>query len=341
MSKIHGFVLAAWTACLVFGCGGQDAAPDGSGSAMTVRQGSEIDSKIRDAIGDTERELFDAFEAADPSVLRGLLADSVLAEIESGPGLQALFDQLRPRISGSRMEPFLDLYATGASDVDGPVRFEPNIDPPFVIEFDPPGDELYVSLRELSAGVRTRVLGLIYAREDGRWRLYTLRLGTRLASERHAMNWLEEATGLNSQGRLLPAMLRLTVASDLLRPLPFMHYENEQAVIDLRDTVAGELEAEYTFPLEVAGLPGPPRILRFEPVFLESKLSPLVVYVSGGVTDEAAVEAEATKMLEQLRTTFPGICFGADHVAFNAFAEMPTDPSKSYASTPALVSCAP
>lgn len=340
MQKTAGITSAVLLGCLSIACGGGESA-ESAGSTMRVAENASIAGEVRAEIDAAELALFDAFEAADSSVLRDLLADSVLAEVEAGPGLQALFDQFRPRISGSRMEPFHDIHATGAAASGDPVRFENDGGEPYAIEFAPPGDEIYVSLRELSAGVRTRLLGLIYAREEGRWRLYTLRLGALYASQRNAMNWLEEATGLHSQGRLLPAMLRLTVATDLLRPVPFMRYANEQGLSDLSDRVADELEAAHSFPLEVAGLPGPPRILRFEPVFLESKLSAMVAYVSGTRFEQPAVEAEATKMLESLRSTFPGICFGADHVAFTAYREQPLDPSKRYESIPTLVSCAP
>ena len=344
MRGTPGIVALLVLGLVVAGCAGNEStAPTNAPIAEPsgYAEADAIPAEIREQIGDVERGLLDSFESGDPSVLRGLLAAPVLAEIESGPGLAPMFESLRRRLTGSGTERYYDLYLTEVPGDDEPVRITSSTQPAFVLEFQAPGNESYVALRGVVAGIRTMMLGVIYGRDGGTddWRIYNLRLGQLKVSYRDAMNWYSEATGLEGQGRLLPAMMRLQIASELLHPAPFFRYVDEQKILDLQDRVATQLESGTSFPLEIPDLPGSPRVLAFEPAFLEAVVSIHVNYVTGGPLEQTAIDAEVARLRERLSAQFEGLCFGVKRIAFTAFREAPTDAGRQYESIDALADC--
>ncbi len=111
----------------------------------------------------------------------------------------------------------------------------------------------------------------------------------------------------------------------------FCHYEQEEEIRDFRDQLSSELKQTYVFPIEITAIDSRPAIYYVEPQFVQSEMLPKVKYVTTHpLQDTPAVEAEAYAMAPAIRELFPGITEGADYLVCTAFAEPPTDPSRTY-----------
>ncbi len=307
--------------------------------ALNTRIDGGVSPEVAAEIAGIERAIFDGMEASDSSALRSRLAPSVLAQIESGPGFDQLFQSLRQRLTGSSTSPFHLVHIADAPPGGDPITVALSEPQPMQLEFPPPAAEVYVSLLHFTKGLRTQMLGLIYGRIDGEWQLYTMNLGAYSVSHRNAMEWYREATGFASQGRTLPALMRLNVAWDLMRPLPFLRYDGEGQVRALRDELAGTLEASHSFPIVFDDVSGSPQVLRFEPAFLGEFPTLGVAYVTGGKLDQAAVDAEVPALAQKIEAMFEGVCHGSRKMVFTAFGELPTDAERQYETINAVADC--
>jgi hypothetical protein len=64
---------------------------------------------------------------------------------------------------------------------------------------------------------------------------------------------------------------------------------------------------------------------------VKKELLPLIKYVTKIPLDDVpALQEEVNAMTAQLESTFPGITKGSTHIAYQAFSEPPTDPTKQY-----------
>ena len=173
----------------------------------------------------------------------------------------------------------------------------------------------------------------------GTWRLSAMRVGGLRIAGRNAMDWYADARRLADEELYVPAAIRLMVAGGLLRPMPFIRYDDEDDVLALEQQVSQTLAGTYSFPLALDGLPGKPQVIRLEPVFQRGPLLTRVSYVTGQTLDQAAIDAEVPEVHARLAERLSGLCHGSSRVAYQAFAEAPVDPERSYSFVNAVAEC--
>jgi hypothetical protein len=309
---------------------------------VRVLQNAAIDAQTRAEIESLNSQLLDGFARDDASAMRELFAEEVLTAIESGPGLDQLFAQVRGALAGTTPAPYHEFDITLAEPREEVLEVPADGDDGFQLSLQPRGTRMYVSLVEAKAGFRDQLMGFVYTRPTppgDAWRLDALRLGALRIDGKNAMDWYAEAEQLNELQLHLPSAMRLVVAADLLRPVPFWRYLEERAVAGLEQRVSRSLAKSHSFPLELSDVPGGPSVLRMEPVFEQQNLLTLVSYVTAGELDRSSVEAEVVKIHDVLVGLFHGLCHEAVRVAYRAYDETPSDPGKSYPSLDAVARC--
>lgn len=326
-------VLLALLVVVAPACSEQNAEPEPS---VNVARDDRVPGEVRSELDAVTSRLFDSFEANDPSVLQGLWVEEVAGGMTQGAEADELFDALRQIVVETTLEPLGEFYEELPDPAPESVQLTSESAGGLVVSTDAAGEAIYVRLFRADEGFRERLLGLIYLRRDGAWRLKTLRSGSLRIDGKSAIDYFEEARGLYEQDLLLPAMTRLTVANDLLRPVSFLHYEREPEVRELQRKVQADLAAAYTFPIE---LPGGPQVYRIRPLFLQGQLSPAVQYVTRSKLERDVLQAEADQAARDLADLFPGLCHASDFVAFLAFNEPPLDPRAQYESVDLVAAC--
>lgn len=188
----------------------------------------------------------------------------------------------------------------------------------------------FVSLLQSQGNFEDYILSFIYQKEKTEWKLQTCHLGIIRIANKGVMDWYSEAEGMYEKAHYLSALLRLSVAGQILRPAPFIQYEDDKKVKKLNDKCRSHLEL-IKFPHEVQ-LPTKPQVLSIAPQFVKGDLIPLVNYLSSiPFGKETELKSEAHNILPELKRLFPDISYYSDFVAFKAFNEMPSDPQKQYA----------
>jgi len=327
-------LLALFTVVVVApGCSEQEGT---AASSVAAPQNDGIPGEVRSEIEAVTSLLFGSFENNDPSVLQELWIEEVAGDTTQGTGTDELFASMGQFLAEATLVPLGDFYEELPDPAPGSVRLTSDSVGGFVVVTDAAGEAVYVRLFRAEEGFRERLLGVIYFRRDGVWRLGTVRIGSLRVNGKSAIDYFEEARGLHERGLLLPAMTRLTVAHDLLRPVSFLRYEREAEVRDLQSKVQADLGAAYTFPIE---LPSGPQVYRIRGLFLQGQLSPAVQYVTRSKLEEDVLQAEADQAARELAELFPGFCYESDFVAILAFNEPPVDPRAQYESLNLVSAC--
>jgi len=319
------------------GCG-TEAPPE----PVVVAQNNAIDAPTREAISALNTRILNGMLGGDATPLRELFLTERLTEIENGPGLDPVFAQMAGALTDTTLTPYHEFSVTlnepqpegFTVPAEGEDRYSLRLPP------SEPG-RLYVSLIRARAATRDHLVALVYEQRDDSWRLSAMRVGGLRIGSRNALDWYADARRLADEQLYVPAAMRLMVAGGLLRPMPFIRYDDEAEVLALEQQVSQTLAGTYSFPLELDGLPGKPKVIRLEPVFQRGTLLTMVSYVSGQKLDQAVIDAEVAKVHPRLAERLTGLCHDASRVAYKAFAEPPLDPQKSYDFINAVADCAP
>jgi hypothetical protein len=340
MKQFHprsaGTLLAAALA-LAPGCGGASGTPDAA--APSYEQDEAISAELRATMLGLRERVLSALATGDAAGLRQLMAGDVLAELDRGPGFEATFSRLRQELQDAVFHPFHEFHADVPPGAD---RVEIVSDGEgLVIELAPRGAARYLTLLEWDDGFRDRLLALGWSREDGTWRLCQLRVGTWRLAGKTASQWYAEARTLYDRGLAYAAGKRLTVASDLLEPFPFLHVAEEQEFLALRDRVRDELVATYSFPIVLDGIDGEPRVYSIQPLFLDGELTQGVRYVTSSPLEAPALQPEVDRINAELARRIPGFCHETGNVAYLALSHPPGEEGRDAESVSLVASCEP
>ena len=125
----------------------------------------------------------------------------------------------------------------------------------------------------------------------------------------------------------------------MMYPVPFLRYDTEAEVLALEQQVSSTLAETYSFPLELASVPGSPKVIRLEPVFERGLLLTLVSYVTTQNLDQASIDGEVPQVHAALSEVLPDLCHQKGRIAYKAFAQPPVDATRSYPFINAVAIC--
>lgn len=288
----------------------------------------EIRKDIRQEIHDLNERIIKSFRENKPEDLYDLLADE--NKEERFVSIKEVFQESNPAIAKSKFEFSQDYHVKYWCIGERLSSVPSRTDPLFFIHVTISNrGHKFVSLMETKGHFQDYLLYFEYEKSDGQWKLHALHGGIIRIANRTSVDWSNEAQQMYAKGHFLPAMIRLTVAGQFLRPTPLIQYEKEMEMVELQNKCRSQLK-ELPMPLQ---LETKPEIVGVAPQFVRSEIMPLVRYLSQIPLDnESGIRQEANSILPVMEVIFPGISSYSDHVVFKAFNEMPSDPKKLYKS---------
>ena len=299
----------------------------------SLLENEEIDESIRQEIHQLNSKIIDAINLKDKDRIMSLY----MAEYRDNKELSNIFDSvldfLVPIVRNNEPKIFNEYYWSRKGIGRGTCIIPSHTDAgdKFVISLEGKSNKAFVSLLTLETALKEYVLSFVYMKEDGEWRLYSLRSGVLKIAGKYVMDWYRDSKALYEKDFLIPALIRLYAIKKILRPAPYFQFQEEENIISLLNEIQDKTSKEYRFPMHLMKVENNPTIYFIQPNFMNNKFVPLVKYVTGfSIDDVENIKKEAHLMHSNFIELFPGITHGVEHILYQAFVEPPTDPKKLY-----------
>jgi len=297
------------------------------------RHNDEINTGIRNSVHVLNERIIESIRNNEPSVMYNLFIEEV--KDQGIDNIRSLYSQFSPAIEGKTFELYNEYYVVSQNwrPVQFTVLSETVADSEFYMHVNTASNSTYISLLKSEGDFKDFMLSFIYVEVNNKWRLHIAHLGIFKISGKTVLDWFQKAKELSEKGYNVPALLRLTVANQFLRPAPFIQYAKEKDIIALTSEIKANIYQKHKFPVQLLNVKNNPEIYYIEPQFVQMDLLPLIKYVTKIPLDKVSeLQKEVDAITAELESIFPGITKGVSHVVYRAFSEPPTDPKRVYQS---------
>lgn len=291
----------------------------------------EIDQEIRSSFHSLNAEIIESIRNNEPSIMHGLFVDEY--KNKGIDNIKKLYSQFSPAIEGKTFEVYNEYHI--ALQCWRPVKFVVSSqaveDSEFYMFFNMAASNIYVSLLRSEGNFKDVMFSFVYVKANGEWRLCTADIGIFKIGGKTAAELYQESKELSESGYDVPALLRLNVANQFLRPAPFIQYAIEKEAAVLFNKLQTKIHAKHKFPIQFPNIKTNPEIIYVEPQFVQMKMLPMIKYVTKVPFDNVpALQEEVTAITVELESIFSGITKNVSRIGYKAYHELPTDPEKTY-----------
>jgi len=295
------------------------------------RHNDEIDAGIRNDMHTLSEKIIESIKNDDPTIMYNLFVEEL--KEEGIDNVKNLYSQLAPAIKGKTFELYNEYYVISQNwrAVQFSISSETDANNKFYMFLNTASNNAYISLLSTEGEFKDLIFCFVYVKVKGQWRLHIAHLGVLRMGGKTVPVWLQEAGELSAKRYDIPALFKLNIANQFLRPAQFIQYAKEKEVIDLSKEIQARINSKYKFPIRLSSLPNTPEIYHIGPQFLQMNLLPTITYVTKIPLDNASeLQKEVDAMTPELKSIFPGITKNVSHITYKAFSQPPTDPQKTY-----------
>ena len=296
-------------------------------------ENDEIDESIKQEIHLLNSKTIDAIKRKDKDSIVSLYMEEYRDNKELLNIFDSLLDFISPIVMNNEPKMYKEYYWTrkGIGKGQCTILSHNEAGDKFIISFEGKSNKAFVSLLTVETSSKEYLLSLVYMKEDGDWRLYSLRMGDLKIAGKSVMDWYRESKSLYEKDFLMPAFIRLNAIKDIRRPTPLFQYQEEKNIIQFYNAILNKINARYTFPIQLNQLRGKPSIYAIRGRFIKNDLCPLFIYVSSfPIEQKEEIKNEVNSMNDTVMKMFPGISDDVDYICYNAYNEPPSDPNKMY-----------
>ena len=309
-----------------------------AGAGVTYsKPGKEIDLSLRKEVHRINGEVLDAVKSRDIALLRKYMTDE-FQKLKDEDTL-AFINQLAPVIDQVKLTQHYDNHVTSTFMGDGHISVNSETTPRFIVIIQFPNgratemaQEYFISQLITSGMPEDLILTLIYKKENNKWKVNNINAGLYAVHSKKLHDWYEELKGIRESGDLITSTLLLTQIKRLIRPAPFVIYQDEKAIIEYAKTVETEFNKTIRLPYKL-DVKNDPTIFHIEmPVDIRAKDFYYVIkYLSKvPLEDTVSLNKEVDDMARVIAVKFPNFASQQRQTVFLAFNEMPNDSKKSY-----------
>jgi len=295
------------------------------------KSNEKINKDLRDKIHALNNSIIESIRNNEPSVMYDIFADEIK---EQGiDKIKNLYSQFSQAIQEKKFRPYKEYYAV--SHNWWPAQFVVLSDAVdnimFYMHVRTASNSVYISLLKSQGDVQELMFSFVYVKINRKWRLHAAHLGTFKIDGKNAVGWHREAMKWADKGYDIPAMIRLAVVSQLIKPAPFIQFAKEEEIIASLKKTRATINQRYKFPVRLSHIKNTPEIYYIEPQFVQRDLLPKIKYVTRIPLDEVSeLQEEVDSITVELESIFPGITKEVSHVVYEAFSKPPLDREKVY-----------
>ena len=298
----------------------------------------DIDEQISSKITELDNTILQAILDNDPESAKSLFSSEL---IDSGINIESLFTEIRAHEGGRNHERFKNIYVKmDRVGEQRPVVTESLTDENgMIITFSGYTKEMYVSMIKSTDESSENLLYIEYIKQKGNWQVYRLNYGALTRVGMDANDIYQKSRTLYGEGYDIPAALYSEAFSQLINPVPYIQYKNEEMMVNFFDGLIEEVSLNYDFPMELTENSGK-QIYSIELRVLKQGYVPIISYVTqtqlGDVNQEKLLN-EAYSINGEIDNVFPGFSKSFDYFLYKAFNEPPIIQEETYSSYASIV----
>lgn len=314
---------------------GQARDDQGRAIAVECQSGDTIDAAVRAAVEEQARAFYGALREGRTDALWDGLHPQARREDQRQPFMAAL-EGMEARLSGITLEPRLEAVhlvdLRGGTNALARVQCGAADDPQRLTLLVNAGDEdvaLVVLHTPQAAGQTEHAVTIQLRRRSERWHLLGIQVNPTAYRGQGATAYESLADLAMSQKKVVLAYIMLGLAQTLsergasITSAAHERIESKLAAIASDRLFMAELG---TWSLGDARF----RIEGLSLVATQSDISPVIKYVSPQGLVEDLLDRDADALVAEVRRRFPELVAHFDAIVFEAYAEPPTEPGKSY-----------
>lgn len=301
--------------------------------AVACQGKDDLDPAVREAVQTAARAHVDALRKGDLEGLWASLHPQAKGDSQKEPFLQSL-SAMQQRLAAVQGE--AELEQLWVVDVSGGVNDLARVScggedaPTLQMMANVGGEDLAVA-SFLSAGDPFTQATTVQLRKRGElWRLVGIQVNPATYRGKSAVDFFALADEYAKKKQAIPSYLMLGVAQTLATRGAALRTPLEERIaaalkVVAKDPLFQQETGEWTIGGETFDIQG------VSLAATQSDLSPVVKYVGqgGGLVPEL-LGRDADKLMDHVRTQYPGLAEQFDAVVFEAYAKRPTEPGESY-----------
>lgn len=290
-----------------------------------TRHNNEIDADERQTVHELNQMIIGTLKDKNFTFFKQFLSGDVGSSFDSLP---QLYWKAKWFFDASPVFTVLNDYQIHSIKIGRfQASFPSETQPPFTFQTPISRPEMFVSmLASNDVNFQKFLLTLIYAKEDGQWKLIRLDLGTMEVGGMDANGWARRAQELHDKGEEAAAMLCLGVLEACDGPNLALRYPDEEKWTLLSKDVQKAVEEKYHFPIALDDVPGKPVVFSVGTEIKTEGPTLLVRYQTRfKMGQKRQIGIEAAEIRKSLQTALPGIEESAKRIDFLAFEQSPTD----------------
>ncbi|PKM85932.1 MAG: hypothetical protein CVU87_13810 [Firmicutes bacterium HGW-Firmicutes-12] len=300
----------------------------GGGATITFHN-SEIDEVLKEDFNTINKRIVDSIIDDCPEVMLEMASDDIK---KTSGTIKEFYSQLKN--SKHKIDfKIMDEYYVKISKIgDYNITIETFQDDSFYVNnIKAVSDEMYVGLFTTDDKITGYLLTLIYIKENGNWKLYSVNCGDYTYQGLSAIDYFQKAKTLYDKEYKIPAYLYMNLGTKLLRPAVFLQYKKQSEFDEFYKKLCNDLNKSLIFPIEMNNVISNPGIWNFNSSNTIEGIVPIIIYKSNiGLSNEIGLKDEANEMKLSIDKLLPGISESFEYICFQAYSEYPKDPNKQY-----------
>lgn len=286
----------------------------------------EIDSTLKREVHLINEKVIELLKKRDVASILKLFIDEVKSEKKGVEQLSNMIKVIPEEMLRDEYDYYDDFYLERSGIGFGWNQFSMTRLPAqeFSIVGLTKSNRLYASLMRTTGMDKDTFLAIIYSNNGEEWKIQNLHIGIIEIGGKSALEWHDEIKSDYEDGRLIPALLKVTIAGEVLRPAPFFQYSKEREITSFVKRILKEGKEKYDFPMTLQHLESRPSLFAIIGQYHEGEVVAVVKYVTSyGLTDGELIEKEAHEMTPFVEENFPGIAGKGNRIFYLAYPELP------------------
>ncbi len=289
---------------------------------------SAIDNAIVKELSILKEDFIHGIKSNDKKLLESLWSEQF--KETAGANLDTFIDQLHFFLMEENLS--VDhMYYTKVVTKENPIRMtiipEVTTDLPMINSAEIYGNQSFSFFIETTKDMNQYLLFLSFGRFNQEWKVVTVGFGNYKIANMSAPLLYEKIQNLKSDKKQDVAVYYALALRTCLRPVYFLQYQNEAAYIKAIENEFQAINERYAFPFMLGDM----QVIGLDIQLTDSEgITPIVKYITDVELNRDSLDIEISNAWPEILNRFSGLETEFEHIVFQAYHEMPSNPKQQY-----------
>lgn len=294
---------------------------------MPLKPGIWKDDKIpadkRNDLHALNDQLLKNIKAGDQSAIEGILSGSFLESNYKRP-----VELVSNHMKEGSYSLCSEYYITNG--VKNKEFVKPNADSAG-LNYSAVAKEMYIALLLPKEPANKYMITIVYGKFNYGWKVDKLEVGKYSENGKNTAALYKEAREQYAKGYLVNAANAMGMARECAQPSDELMPAFDKEMSSFYSNLVGQLNAHYTYPIVIKGVPTQPKIFRIENQSIKEGTYPAVCYLTTiNLKDTIALKKENEQIKKVIGSIIPGIDKDKDYMLYSIYDKKPNTSSNAY-----------